>query len=41
MLRLLRHTLNSLATTMLAEAGIKGVNVAQLTDFSLLRQALK
>ena len=34
-------TLNSLVTTMLAEAGIKGVNVSQLTDFSLLRQALK
>jgi NitT/TauT family transport system substrate-binding protein len=34
-------TLNSLVTAMLAEAGIKGVNVSQLTDFSLLRQALK
>jgi ABC-type nitrate/sulfonate/bicarbonate transport system substrate-binding protein len=34
-------TLNSLVTTMLAEAGIKGVNVSQLTDFSLLQQALK
>jgi NitT/TauT family transport system substrate-binding protein len=33
--------LNSLVTTMLAEAGIKGVNVPQLTDFSLLRQVLK
>jgi ABC-type nitrate/sulfonate/bicarbonate transport system substrate-binding protein len=33
--------LNSLVTTMLAEAGIKGVNVSQLTDFSLLQQALK
>jgi hypothetical protein len=34
-------TLNSLVTTMLAEAGIKGVNVSQLTDFSLLRQVLQ
>jgi NitT/TauT family transport system substrate-binding protein len=34
-------TLNSLVTTMLAEAGIKGVNVSQLTDFSLLRQLLQ
>jgi len=33
--------LNSLVTTMLAEAGIKGVNVSQLTDFTLLQQALK
>jgi ABC-type nitrate/sulfonate/bicarbonate transport system substrate-binding protein len=30
--------LNSLVTTMLAEAGIKGVNPAQLVDFSLLQQ---
>jgi hypothetical protein len=34
-------TLNSLVATMLAETGIKGVNVSQLTDFSLLRQILK
>jgi ABC-type nitrate/sulfonate/bicarbonate transport system substrate-binding protein len=34
-------TLNSLVTTMLAEAGIKVVNVSPLTDFSLLRQVLK
>jgi hypothetical protein len=34
-------TLNSLVTAMLAEAGIKGVNVSQLVDFSLLHQALK
>jgi ABC-type nitrate/sulfonate/bicarbonate transport system substrate-binding protein len=34
-------TLNSLVTAMLAEAGIKGVNVSQLTDFSLLQQVLK
>jgi len=33
--------LNSLVTTMLAEAGIKGVTPSQLTDFSLLHQALK
>lgn len=33
--------LNSLVTNMLAEAGIKGVNVSQLTDFTLLQQALK
>jgi NitT/TauT family transport system substrate-binding protein len=33
--------LNSLVTTMLAEAGIKGVNVSQLTDFTLLQQVLK
>ena len=34
-------TLNTLVTTMLAEAGIKNVNVPQLVDFSLLQQALK
>jgi hypothetical protein len=34
-------TLNSLVTTMLAEAGIKNVNVPQLVDFSLLQQVLK
>lgn len=34
-------TLNSLVTTMLAEAGIKNVNVPQLVDFTLLQQALK
>ena len=33
--------LNSLVTSMLAEAGIKGVTVSQLVDFSLLQQALK
>jgi ABC-type nitrate/sulfonate/bicarbonate transport system substrate-binding protein len=33
--------LNSLVTTMLAETGIKGVTPSQLTDFSLLHQALK
>jgi NitT/TauT family transport system substrate-binding protein len=33
--------LNSLVTTMLAEAGIKGVTPSQLTDFSLLHQVLK
>lgn len=33
--------LDSLVTAMLAEAGIKGVNVSQLTDFSLLQQVLK
>ena len=33
--------LNSLVTGMLAEAGIKGVNVSQLTDFTLLQQVLK
>ncbi len=31
---------NSLVTTMLAEAGIKGVAPSQLTDFTLLQQAL-
>ena len=34
-------TLNALVTSMLAEAGIKGVNVSQLTDFTLLQQVLK
>jgi len=34
-------TLNSLVTAMLAEAGIKGANISQLTDFTLLQQALK
>ena len=34
-------SLNSLVTTMLAEAGIKNVNVSQLVDFSLLQQVLK
>ncbi|HEV8722985.1 MAG TPA: ABC transporter substrate-binding protein [Candidatus Binatia bacterium] len=34
-------TLNSLVTAMLAEAGIKNVNVSQLVDFSLLQQVLK
>jgi ABC-type nitrate/sulfonate/bicarbonate transport system substrate-binding protein len=34
-------TLNTLVTTMLAETGIKNVNVPQLVDFSLLQQALK
>jgi len=34
-------TLNTLVTTMLAEAGIKNVNVSQLVDFSLLQQVLK
>jgi len=34
-------TLNSLVTTMLAEAGIKNVTPSQLVDFSLLQQALK
>jgi hypothetical protein len=33
--------LNSLVTTMLAEAGIKNVSPSQLVDFSLLQQALK
>ena len=33
--------LNSLVTNMLAEAGIKGVAPSQLTDFTLLQQALK
>jgi NitT/TauT family transport system substrate-binding protein len=33
--------LSSLATTMLAEAGIKNVAPAQLVDFSLLQQVLK
>ena len=33
--------LHSLVTTMLAEAGIKGVAPSQLTDFTLLQQALK
>jgi ABC-type nitrate/sulfonate/bicarbonate transport system substrate-binding protein len=33
--------LNSLVTTMLAEAGIKNVAPSQLVDFSLLQQALK
>lgn len=33
--------LNSLVTAMLAEAGIKGVAPSQLTDFTLLQQALK
>jgi NitT/TauT family transport system substrate-binding protein len=33
--------MNSLVTTMLAEAGIKNVMPSQLTDFSLLQQALK
>jgi len=33
--------LNSLVTTMLAEAGIKGVAPSHLTDFTLLQQALK
>jgi len=34
-------TLNSLVTAMLAEAGIKGATPSQLTDFTLLQQALK
>ncbi len=34
-------TLNALVTSMLAEAGIKNVNVSQLTDFTLLQQALR
>jgi ABC-type nitrate/sulfonate/bicarbonate transport system substrate-binding protein len=34
-------TLNTLVTAMLAEAGIKNVNVSQLVDFSLLQQVLK
>jgi ABC-type nitrate/sulfonate/bicarbonate transport system substrate-binding protein len=34
-------TLNTLVTSMLAEAGIKNVTVSQLVDFSLLQQALK
>jgi NitT/TauT family transport system substrate-binding protein len=34
-------TMNSLVTTMLAEAGIKNVLPPQLVDFSLLQQALK
>ena len=34
-------TLNSVVTTMLAEAGIKNVTPSQLVDFSLLQQALK
>ena len=34
-------TLNSLVTTMLAEAGIKNVTPSQLVDFTLLQQALK
>jgi ABC-type nitrate/sulfonate/bicarbonate transport system substrate-binding protein len=34
-------TMNSLVTSMLAEAGIKGVAPSQLTDFTLLQQALK
>ena len=33
--------MNSLVTAMLAEAGIKNVNVSQLVDFTLLQQALK
>jgi len=33
--------LNSLVTSMLAEAGIKGVAPSQLVDFTLLQQALK
>jgi ABC-type nitrate/sulfonate/bicarbonate transport system substrate-binding protein len=34
-------TLNSLVTTMLAEAGIKNAAPSQLVDFSLLQQVLK
>jgi NitT/TauT family transport system substrate-binding protein len=34
-------TMNSLVTTMLAEAGIKNVLPSQLVDFSLLQQVLK
>jgi hypothetical protein len=34
-------TLNTLVTSMLAEAGIKNVTVSQLVDFSLLQQALR
>jgi hypothetical protein len=34
-------TLNSLVTTMLAEAGIKNVTPTQLVDFSLLQQVLR
>jgi NitT/TauT family transport system substrate-binding protein len=34
-------TLNNLVTAMLAEGGIKNVNVSQLVDFSLLQQVLK
>ena len=33
--------LNSLVTNMLAEAGIKGVTISQLTDFTLLQQVVK
>ena len=34
-------TLNTLVTSMLAEAGIKNITVSQLVDFSLLQQALR
>jgi ABC-type nitrate/sulfonate/bicarbonate transport system substrate-binding protein len=34
-------TMNSLVTTMLAEAGIKNVLPSELVDFSLLQQTLK
>lgn len=34
-------TMNTLVTTMLAEAGIKNVAPSQLVDFTLLQQALK
>jgi ABC-type nitrate/sulfonate/bicarbonate transport system substrate-binding protein len=34
-------TMNSLVTSMLAEAGIKGVAPSQLTDFTLLQQVLR
>jgi hypothetical protein len=33
--------MNSLVSTMLAEAGIKNVTPSQLVDFSLLQQVLK
>lgn len=34
-------TMNSLVGSMLADAGIKGATPSQLTDFTLLQQALK
>ena len=34
-------TMNALVERLLAEAGIKGVPVSQLTDFALLQQVIK
>jgi hypothetical protein len=34
-------TMNPLVERLLADAGIKGISIPQLTDFALLQQVLK